>query len=126
MMYLDNFTLMGLLLRESATGKLVQTAYQGQDPTALVYTFRRNSSPTAFVSSAATGALMPASPMFLRITYDGTTYTFYTSMDGLNWTGQLAEAKAAFFTTAPDQVGFFIWNSCGTPVGASIISWVQT
>jgi hypothetical protein len=45
---------------------------------------------------------------YLKIRFDNTNYYYDWSPDGVSFTNITSAAKADFFTTAADQIGFFI------------------
>lgn len=95
-----NYATSGLTLRESATGKMETFGFD-----TTTFGLIRWNSPTSYNSTPKTyvyGFL----PEWFKINFDGTNLNYYTSHDGVNWTYLAVYAKAAFFTTAPDQAGF--------------------
>jgi hypothetical protein len=101
---LTHFVQGGLIMRESGTSKLIfgpkwdHTNGIGVDK----WTNLTTASAT-YVDEAATPL-----DMFARIIYDGTNYTWQYSIDGEVWIQLLKKAKADFFTTAADQIGYAV------------------
>ena len=92
-----------------------------------VSTWTNETSPIANVLTQQVHQI--ATPTFLRISYDGTNMTYSYSFDGINFVSLGSRAKATFFTTAPDEIGYSvnIASSGGTqPMRASFISWIQS
>lgn len=99
--------------RESATTKMVM---EGNDASNEKYIVARWNSPTSLSILSANGAAGYFSHfgyVYLKIQNDGTNLNFSTSSDGIQYIQQYTETKNAFFTTAPDQVGFCIDNKGG-------------
>lgn len=46
--------------------------------------------------------------MWFRIADNGTNLTYYISGDGQNFIEIFTEARGAFFTTGPDEIGFCV------------------
>ncbi len=95
----------GMLLRESGTGKLMSNAiavvgggFQFGVPT---YT-----NPTTFSANALSVAC-GATTQYFEIEYNGTNYIFRASPNGLTYQPFATVAKASFFTTAADEIGLF-------------------
>jgi len=114
----------GVLLRESATGKLVIMGLRtpASDPRPL-FSARKYNSETSFNSQSETGQVMAFGALFLRVGYNNTNVKLAYSMDGVNFTTRLEEAKATFFTTAPDEVGIEVGNFSGEDAAFSVASW---
>jgi hypothetical protein len=114
----------GLCFRESATGKLVQLA-QFRDKSLVVNNY---TSPTAFSSQPAVVSPydMPQVVWF-RLTDNGTTLTYAYSPSGFYFKSVYSSARAAFFTTAPDEIGFFCnsLDNAGGEVDVDVLSWLQ-
>lgn len=103
-----NYRQVGLMLRESATAKLIGLS-AAFDSGYLIHVYKWNS-PTSFsgtsFSSEELGAF--AQLVWFRVTNDGVNLTYYWSLDGRHWIQLYQAAKNAFFTTGPDEVGFFV------------------
>ena len=115
---------MGIALRESGTGKMITS---GAATVSEFYVDNWNSS-TSFASTAVTSNLgASAGFKFVRATDNGTNITFSYSYDGIGWHVYYDFARTNFFTTAPDQFGFFIFNnSAALNVCSTLISWSVT
>lgn len=98
----------GLVFRESGTGKLLVFMVRQITGTAgITIVTQRFTDPTTFSSEVdLTTFAIPPGMIWLRIENDDTDLKFYASSDGVNWKQAYTEGKAAFFTTAPDQIGF--------------------
>lgn len=120
-----SFQNFGLCLRESGTGKLISIHLEGLT-TNTIMRIRKNTNPTTISSSFATSPLIVPPFLFLRVGADGTNVTFEYGFDGRNFAMLLSEAKATFFTTAPDEVGLSAQNfNSGIDARCSYVSWVQ-
>lgn len=126
-MFQVNFQLFGVCLRESGTGKVVSLLLECLT-TGWQISQRKNTSPTVVSTTGTTGLQILFGPvLWLRVGADGTNITLEHSSDGLNYTTRLSEAKATFFTTAPDEVGIVGLNFNSTVTqGADYLAWVQT
>lgn len=102
----------GLILRESATGKIANVGpifgnrFDGYYGTMTTYSAQIGS-PSNY------GATPPYT--FLRADFDGAnTYSFYESADGEEWALMGTIARATAFTTRADQVGIgFVMTNAG-------------
>lgn len=93
----------GVMFRESATGKLVSMHQTAGN----IFWTRWTNSGAVFADYTSLGYAAPLN--WMQLTYDGTNLHFLHSADGITWVDHLgAKAKADFFTTAPDQVAFFV------------------
>jgi hypothetical protein len=98
--------------------------------TALNFGMASHSSVTnsvAISNSMAVG--LSSNPVWLRLTYDGTLCKGFWSPDGINFYIVKSENKINDFTTAPDQIGYYVNQSVAapsdhiTPNAISILSW---
>jgi len=71
----------GLVLRNSTSGKLVILALNSDTN----LTVQEWSSPTTFSSALSSVAASARTPLWLRISSDGSTLTFYYSANGVDW-----------------------------------------
>jgi hypothetical protein len=94
----------GLTLRESGTDKRY-VQYLAYDSFWRSY-IQKMTSATAFSATPALFDSLLQQPWYwLRIQYDGTSYIFSLSYDGIFFQQYLSDLKAAFFTTGADQFG---------------------
>ncbi len=108
----------GVMFRESATGKLVSMHQTAGN----IFWTRWTNSGAVFADYTTLGYAAPLN--WFQIANDGTTLYFRHSADGINWVEHLSKAKADFFTTAPDQIGFFVMSlNLGTPNHA-VAAWL--
>lgn len=117
----NNFNRSGIGFRESATGKLVAGIIdEGKNCGYIKYT-----NPTTFSSNGAYSLYRSRQWFDFKLTYDGTTITIACSLDmGMHWVEKLSEAKATFFTTAPDEIFFFADANNGSNAAATtLVSW---
>jgi hypothetical protein len=127
-----------LFFRESGTGKLVDWNMQswvisasGTLNAAAYLNVEHWSGPTAYVGGPLSqpAPFLSSARNWLRIAYDCTNLAFYISADGSYWSPAVyTEAKNAYFTTAPDEIGFGINCQTGTLAGhslcnATLASW---
>ena len=98
----------GILIRDSGSSKLIFfSIYQ---PTVSVpqmnvekYT-SYSATPTAYSGfNCPLGVRAPI--VWMKLTDDGTNYTWYLAIDGQNWTQILQKSRTDFLTSAADQVG---------------------
>jgi hypothetical protein len=104
----DVYLRSGLALYESATGKLIYIGHntQANAPAFVVYYF---SNLSTFSTQLAGFNEYQLSEYWVRVSYDGTNYSWSFSQDfGNSWITMVTEAKATRFTTAADQVGLVL------------------
>lgn len=118
----------GVCFRENSSGKLLavelfmNTYFPG-------ITVIRCTSPTAVAATVV--AEYPAywtsfsGCWLVRLIYTGTNVTISLGSDGYNWRQIYTEAKTASFTTAPDQVGFYV-NPYNQAAAMTLLSWKET
>lgn len=114
----------GLHLAENATGKIVAIQFVNHSQIGV----QKYTSPSAFDSDAVAEIDWLHNPVetFLRVRDNGTTIFFDTSQTGLYWTSIFSEARATFFTTAPDRVGFHInpqFDKDDAPAVPAVPNW---
>jgi len=121
----SNYQTVGIVLRESGTGKFVSLAggYNNNFQN-IVINFN---SPTSYNSFAYQVNSFFVYPQWFRISRAGTALTYYTSLDGYNWRLVLTNTITTFFTTAPDQAGFCVnVNNGAITASMSLLSWSIT
>ncbi len=106
----------GIVFYESGTGKAMTWGTQAQSTSTLKYLLTEwTGLPGSGIQNGVypiqTG--VPPYPVYLKIQADGTNINFSSSPDGVVYQQQFTQAKAAFFTTAPDRVGICIDNNNG-------------
>ncbi len=120
----------GIAFRESGTSKVVYIAMVGNAGSAGPRIHVRKNTNETTNSTSSTGPqflVTPANGMWLRISDNGTNVIYSYSFDGVNFTTQLSETRATFFTVKPNQVGIAIQNfGSNQDTWGSIASWVQT
>ena len=97
-------------LRESGTSKIVALHYGGSSFLRSRFSLGKWTSSSALsggVFQFDRSTLHLPGPIWFKCEYDGTNIKLYGGNDGWNWVQFLSEAKATFFTTAPDQI---IWG----------------
>lgn len=131
MLHDNTYQWAGICFRESATGKLITIASVFESIAGGAAGFVNVSK---WTSATAQSGLATTSdkktqcvsgPIWLEIEADGTNVKTRWGMDGENWDGvQFSEAKNAFFTTAPDQIGVFVIAEAATfDAGATFVSY---
>jgi hypothetical protein len=125
-----DFQIAGIAFRENATGKLTSWGVLYEAGGALISREVRHwSSATSHnVPSSSIKNLSAGSGLqHLRMRFDGTDLFYDWSVDGERWIQQYTEAKAAFFTTAPDEIGFLVNDQGGSLAAAeTLLSWAKT
>ncbi|MBX6314802.1 MAG: hypothetical protein IRY99_18075 [Isosphaeraceae bacterium] len=116
---------MGLILRESSTGKLQGFAFNCYNGTTI--NLYRWNSPTSYAGANDMGFNVDiASCRFLRISDDGTNLKFSASGDGINFISLLQQSRTTFFAGGPDQIGIYLNNgNAGKGSAISLLSWLQ-
>ena len=115
----------GIVLRESATGKLIEVGFSNVNGT-LRFEIRKMNSPTSAAAGGSFIAMPPFVPslFFFRVQITATQHIFSYSMDSVNQIVLLTENKNAFFTTAADQVGWFSYtHGTSGSIWTSFMSW---
>lgn len=114
----------GMAFRESATGKIITFHWNN----GFLWTTKWSSA-TA-ISGDYSNFSCPEIPRWMQIRDDGTNLTFWLSGDGQQWMQTETRTRADFFTTAPNQCGFFVDSSnSGTPnfaVSTRLMHWAET
>ena len=113
-----NYSSAGLVLRESATGKLVTFNLTGRGTGSTEYSRIHVvfwNSPTSLSTAIAVTSTPIATEYWFQIADDGTNRTMRISSDGQVWVDYYAESRTAFLT--PDQGGIFL-NVDRTTYGA--------
>ncbi len=108
----------GAHLYESGTGKVTTFHTVGGAGATSLLKISNWNSVTSFNGDVKSVAF-DGRPKWLRISYDGTNYTFWMSEDGFAWLqfgGNVA--KASFFTTAADNAGFMLNHNDATALSA--------
>jgi hypothetical protein len=106
----------GLVLRESATGKLANFEIRPGSSNQLF--IQHWSSPTAATANDLANAFIGfyQEQLFYRADLSGSNILYFTSAEGRNWNQILSIAKTTQFTTAPDEWGFMCWTNASTGV----------
>lgn len=121
----QNFSTAGVSLRESATGKVIEFAFEmdGSLNFVKILNFTNVTTFSASATQAAFGS--PANACF-KVGDDGTNLTYSFSHDnGVSFVQLAQTARGAFFTTAPDHVGVCLnpfCNSYSASVGLTLVS----
>ncbi len=113
----------GIVFRESGTNKIVSVSFRPMGS----YAIWNWTSPTAFSAEpAGRTAFSHFDKMWMKIEADGTNLNYSISHNGVNYIQLLTTLKATFFTTAPDQVGFYYSaNSAFVNNRATLLSWSE-
>jgi hypothetical protein len=119
-----NFSGAGLLLRESATGKMLLHGIARDF--GVKYQIRRLSPSwgASYGGSAATQGV----PQWFDVARSGTNLVLRYSTDGSSWTTETTVAQTVDFTTAPDTVGLWTWQRVGGTINevATFESFTKT
>ncbi len=109
-------THVGMVLRESGTGKLI-TWNLGFSGGYLAWVTKWTN-PTTFSATYTTAGIDNERqfPQFLEIEYDGTNYYWRYSMHDISYFAVHSAAKADFFTTAADEIGLFSNNDTSAAI----------
>jgi len=120
----------GLVLRESATGKLNSWQLGHGDaggPLNVWWNSPTSFQQTRYNPSSQAGSSL--NKLWFRVRKNGSTLEYYTSPDGSDWTLDTTEAATGLWTSAPNQWGIFInTNNNATPnlvVRADFIDWAE-
>jgi len=103
----------GMAFYESATGKFEVWGPNSIGTSNYSVWLNQWSNTTTIASTAFNNTYDMSVPALFKIQNDGTNLKYYSSPDGVNFIQQFSELKNAFFTTAPNQVGFCIDNNTG-------------
>ncbi len=110
----------GAIFRESATGKLMTlTNFTGS------ISVDRWTGYTAYASTAINLLDIDCTPRWFRIRNSGATLYFDISAIGSNWVTIHSEAEGSFFTTRPDQIGFFVNANNATWGAATCVTYYK-
>lgn len=93
----------GLVLRNSTSGKCIVFGYNNDN----ALNVQEWTNTTTFSSTITTKSSLPSfflRPLWLRVTSDGTTLTFYFSSNGIDWTLHTTRTIATFLGSI-DRVG---------------------
>lgn len=117
----------GAMFRDGDDGKFhtlsINCEGDGFGPVWSSYKF---DSPTAFSSTFLTRQpyTMFGEAIWMKLEDTGTNLNFYLSNDGVEWLLVGTEARAAFMTGGPTQVGFYINNpNNGIQVTSRLVHW---
>ena len=116
-----NYAATGFVFRNSSTGKFTSYGFgYNSGPNILVQRFN---DPTTFSFTAINFGLTTA--QYLKATSDGTTLTFYASLDGAAWTRIGTETIATHIGTL-DQIGFGVdCNNNGATAFDTVLYWFR-
>lgn len=126
-----NYTSAGMVLRESGTGKLKTWAISNEATAGFDSSIISNlySNPTTYTSGSTPTArgynFGSGQPVTLRIVSDATNLSYFLLPDGITPVQLGASvARGTGFTSAPDQVGFFVnANNANMDSYITAISW---
>jgi hypothetical protein len=115
----------GISFRESGTAKHASIGIFGFN--AGLRAIRGTAANNYTAEMAAIANLFLPAVMFLRLSNDGATLTFSYSTDGQNFRDLFSEGLTGSFTTAPDQVAYYVNNEDGTiTASASFVHWEES
>jgi hypothetical protein len=121
----------GIFFRESATGKIILLSYGVNGGNNADFEVQYLTSSTVFSADLVDNTQFmymygQSTPRFARAVYDGTNIKFFLcGMFPVNTTNcqtAFTELKAAHFTTAPDQWGYYVGAKSG-PVSLELLSY---
>lgn len=110
--YFVNYVNGGIVLRDSASGRLITAGHQAVSNVATVQSGWRWNSPTSLDSTthfAAAGLGVPK-VCGVRIADDGTNHTMSFSVDGLVWRQFGSAVSRTAWLAAQDQIGIYFEN----------------
>jgi hypothetical protein len=119
----------GIGFRESSSGKLSVIRASGNSVGVTNLTSPTVSSASKFSANYYTKQI---DRYYLKVTDNGTDITYFISNNGFEWLQLFTELRGAFFTTAPDQVGFFTLGRWPTALGSTtdhdslLLHWSET
>ena len=129
-MHPSQYSMSGLALRESSSGKLLTFGFRNDSSAFNVgwgvywtdattyYGGGTEATPMPWLLCAPTGILM-------RINDDNTNINFALSQDGVNWMTVHSVLRTDFWDTMYDQLGFYV-NPYNQDSGIIINSWSET
>ena len=133
----ENFQGCGVLFYESATGKVETIGGQAfntgnanvpgavANQTGLFTNIIRWTNTTTFSADQYSQVYGPWITQWVQIEFSSNTLFFRVSSDGVNFNTLYSEAKGSFFTTAPNQWGYFADSNnsvSNTPAVATLFS----
>lgn len=129
--YAGVFPGVGLLFRESGTSKVITFSYtmDTQIPYVRVQKWTNETTFSANDPGAyeRTWGMSTGPFIWMRLTNDAAVLTWQVSNDGRTWHQLLNKNVNDFFTTAPDQVGFFVHpNSATFSAAMWLVHWEET
>ena len=118
---------MGMLLYESGTGKLV---IWGPEFSSSGWTYSKYTSTTALTSDAQLANALGNTRadsffQYLRISYDGTDYYYWTSFNGWSWSYWASKSKTDAFTTAADSIGLALDDRSSNGTCTMVCDWFR-
>lgn len=121
---LDNF---GILLRDSATGKMVTLTFQysGTAGETLALGGFAFTNATTFSTTYFQQNVWPSSPVWLRFVDDGANRKYQYSTDGISFSTMFSHGRTTFIT--PDQAGFYVdpENASSVDANLTLVSWTE-
>ena len=120
-----DFMAVGIIFRESSTGKVVFFAADGGAANVARLSYNQWTNATAYSSTPlATNSQPWCVLVWLKVTDDGTDLVWYTSPDGINWIQAHTVSRTIWMSGGPDEVGFAIQMGNGNnPGAAKFIHW---
>lgn len=118
----DNYSGLGIYFRASGSGAIEPNQLLSISAQYL-FDVRRMTSPTVFSTDSSMIAAYPMSPVWFKITDNGTSRLHYYSFDGLTWNNYFTVGRTTFLTA--NRIGFFVWNISQVPRG-TLFHWEVT
>lgn len=128
----DGDTFVGLIFRESSTGKLHAFVISNQTTGELHLQLHRFTDEVTYSSTQfdkGKPLIAPLPIVWLRIKDDGTNLTYFFSIDGQNWSDTiLTESRTVHMAGGPNEVGFALNHANaagGTKPALYVFNWTQ-
>lgn len=120
----DSYQGCGILMRESATGKLATLFLVSDVQTRIFLQVRNWSDPSNAETPTIYPSIQEGDLFWLRLANDGANLSYSYGRDGYNFITLRTEAKNFYFTTGPDEIGFFAMeNTNAFDAGMTLMSW---
>lgn len=120
-----NYSMSGIFIRDSATGKLI--TFQLGVGVVNKISITNSAGPTGSGSSPLEQLVaIAAQPFFMRINDTGVNHVFSCSTDGVHWAALYSASRTAWLA-APDKIGFFAASINATYMAdISLCHWLIT
>ena len=121
----SSYDLAGIAMRQSSTGKIIFLQVGTNNSGGSLITVAKFSNYTTFSASyVAYNTILFSPTWWLRVSSDGTNFTWSVSIDGQNFKTITTKAVTDYFTGNPDQVGIAVDPISGAYVtDALFVHW---